>query len=91
MLRVALFLAASAAILPLSWRSLKDLRTHGFYRFFAFELLLALMLLNAQVWFRDPLSARQLVSWFLGAVSIGLPVSANRRSGRQRTGHKSPF
>jgi protein-S-isoprenylcysteine O-methyltransferase Ste14 len=78
MLRVALFLAASAAILPLSWRSLRDLRAHGFYRFFAFELLLALILLNAPVWFRDPFSARQLVSWFLGAVSIGLAIEGFR-------------
>ncbi|HMD76156.1 MAG TPA: hypothetical protein VKG86_02150 [Terracidiphilus sp.] len=78
MLRVALFLAASAAILPLSWWSLRDLRTHGFYRFFAFELLLALILLNAPVWFRDPLSARQLTAWFLGAVSIGLAIEGFR-------------
>jgi protein-S-isoprenylcysteine O-methyltransferase Ste14 len=78
MLRASLFFAASAAILPLSWRSLRDLRTHGFYRFFAFELLLALILLNAPMWFRDPFSARQLVSWFLGAVSIGLAIEGFR-------------
>jgi protein-S-isoprenylcysteine O-methyltransferase Ste14 len=54
------------------------LRTHGFYRFFAFELLLALILLNAPAWFRDPLSARQMVSWFLGAVSIGLAIEGFR-------------
>jgi len=78
MLRVALFFAASAAILPLSWRSLKDWRTHGFYRFFAFELLLALILLNAPLWFRNPLSVRQLVSWLLGAVSIGLAIEGFR-------------
>jgi len=30
------------------------------------------------VWFRDPLSARQLVSWFLGAVSIGLAIEGFR-------------
>lgn len=78
MLRVVLFIAASAAILPLSWRSLKDLRTHGFYRFFAFELLLALILLNAPLWFRDPLSLRQLFSWLWGAVSIGLAIEGFR-------------
>ncbi|MGA2169610.1 MAG: isoprenylcysteine carboxylmethyltransferase family protein [Terracidiphilus sp.] len=78
MLRVALFFAASAAILPLSWRSLKDWRTHGFYRFFAFELLLALILINAPMWFRNPLSVRQLVSWLLGAVSIGLAIEGFR-------------
>ena len=78
LVRVAIFFAASAAIILLSWRPLRDLRSHGFYRFFAFELLAALILLNVPVWFRDPLSARQLVSWFLGAVSIGLAIEGFR-------------
>ena len=78
MVRVALFLAVSAAITQLSWRSLRDLRSHGFYRFFAFELLSALVLLNVPMWFRDPLSSRQLVSWFLGAASIGLAIEGFR-------------
>ena len=78
LVRVAIFFAASAAIIQLSWRSLRDLRSHGFYRFFAFELLSALILLNIPMWFRDPLSARQLVSWFLGAASIGLAIEGFR-------------
>jgi protein-S-isoprenylcysteine O-methyltransferase Ste14 len=78
LVRVAIFFAASAAIVLLSWRPLRNWRSHGFYRFFAFELLSALILLNVPVWFRDPLSARQLVSWFLGAVSIGLAIEGFR-------------
>ena len=78
MLRLALFVAGSAGIVRLSWRSLRCLRSHGFYRFFAFELLLVLILLNFPVWFRDPFSSRQLVSWFLGAVSIGLAIEGFR-------------
>ena len=77
-MRIAIFVAASAAIVLLSWRPLRDSRSHGFYRFFAFELLSALVLLNVPVWFRDPLSARQLVSWFLGAISIGLAIEGFR-------------
>ena len=75
---MAIFLVASAAIVLLSWRPLRDLRSHGFYRFFAFELLAALILVNVPMWFRDPLSARQLVSWLLGAVSIGLAIEGFR-------------
>ncbi len=78
MVRAAIFLAASAVITRLSWRSLRDWRSHGFHRFFAFELLSALILLNVPMWFRDPLSARQLVSWFLGAASIGLAIEGFR-------------
>ena len=78
MLRIGIFLAASAAITWLSWRSLRDMRAHGFYRFFAFELLSALVLLNAPEWFRDPFAARQWVAWFLGAASIGLAIEGFR-------------
>ncbi len=78
MVRVAVFLVASAAIIRLSWRSLRDPRSHGFYRFFAFELLIALVLLNVPVWFHHPLSARQLVSWALGGTSIGLAIEGFR-------------
>lgn len=78
MLRIAIFFAASAAIIQLSRRSLRNVRSHGFYRFFAFELLSALILLNVPMWFRDPLSACQLVSWFLAAVSIGMAIEGFR-------------
>lgn len=71
-------MVASAAIVRLSWRSLRDPRSHGFYRFVAFELLIALVLLNVPVWFHHPLSAHQLVSWALGAASIGLAIERFR-------------
>ncbi|HZL52794.1 MAG TPA: isoprenylcysteine carboxylmethyltransferase family protein [Terracidiphilus sp.] len=78
MLRIALLIVASAAIFALSWRSIRDLRSHGFYRFFAFELLAALILLNVPAWFHNWLSVRQLVSWTLGVVSIGLAIEGFR-------------
>jgi protein-S-isoprenylcysteine O-methyltransferase Ste14 len=78
MVRVGIFLAASAGITRLSWRSLRDRRCHGFYRFFAFELLAALILVNVPMWFRDPFSARQLASWVFGAASIGLAIEGFR-------------
>jgi len=46
--------------------------SHGFYRFFAFEGILALICLNFPFWFYDPLSWLQLLSWFLLAMSIFL-------------------
>ena len=76
--RAVLFLAVSAAILILSRRSLGHLHSHGFYRFFAFELLAALVLWNAPLWLREPYSARQLASWVLGATSIALAVEGFR-------------
>jgi len=77
-MRLALFLAGSACIVPLSWRSLRRPRSHGFYRFFAFESIWGLVLRNAPVWFLDPLSARQWASYALGAASIALAVEGFR-------------
>lgn len=78
MMRIVFFCLASLALLPLSWRSLRHARAHGFSRFFAFELLLALILCNAPVWFRDPFSVRQWAAWILGATSIALAVEGFR-------------
>ena len=74
MIAIALFFAASIAILRLSWHSLHSLRAHGFYRFFAFELLAGLIAVNLSAWFRDPWSARQIASYAFGIISIALAV-----------------
>ena len=78
MARAILFGLASIGILRLSWTSLREPRSHGFYRFFAFELLTALILLNIPEWFRDPFCARQLISYALGLLSIALAVEGFR-------------
>ncbi len=72
--KLTLFISVSALILRVSWRSLPDPRSHGFYRFFAFEALLVLFLLNANSWFLDPLSIVQLISWALLLASFYLVV-----------------
>jgi len=51
---------------------------HRFPRFFAFESLFALVLLNAQSWFREPLSIRQLISWTFLAGSLVLALHGFR-------------
>jgi protein-S-isoprenylcysteine O-methyltransferase Ste14 len=78
MLQAAAFGTGSVAIFLLSWRSLKSPGSHGFYRFFAFELLWALVVVNAPVWFREPLSTRQAASWILLTLSAGLALEAFR-------------
>ena len=42
------FAIVSAGIIFLSWKSLRKPQSHGFFRFFAFELILALILLNLE-------------------------------------------
>ncbi len=51
-------------------------RSHGFYRFFAWEAILALFLIHVPHWFADPFSAHQIVSWFLLIVSLYLVVQS---------------
>lgn len=53
---------------------LRDPRSHGFYRFFAWECILVLFLLNVDAWFIEPFSWYQLISWFL-LVSSFFPLA----------------
>jgi protein-S-isoprenylcysteine O-methyltransferase Ste14 len=76
-------LAAFAALsVPIAWVSRASLRapgSHGFYRFFAWELILALVLLNVAVWFRDPFAWHQVISWILPVVCF-VPLVLGVRS-----------
>ncbi|MFS2055698.1 hypothetical protein ACEN8K_43750, partial [Variovorax sp. CT11-76] len=78
-IQIALFVAVSAALLYVSRGALRRRGSHGFYRFFAWECMLALILLNLPVWHVDPLAPHQLLSWLLLALSAWLPVHAWRR------------
>jgi len=68
------FVFVSAFFIYISRKSLFRPHSHGFYRFFAWEFILALVLLNAPHWTRNPFSFYQLVSWPLLLVSIFLVV-----------------
>ncbi len=63
--KVIVFIAASIGIAWVSRASLRNIRSHGFYRFFAWEAILGLFLLNVDYWFKDPFSVHQIVAWFL--------------------------
>jgi len=63
--KVIVFIVASVGIAWVSRASLRNFRSHGFYRFFAWEAILILVLLNVDYWFKDPFSIRQIVSWLL--------------------------
>ena len=70
MFKLVAFVVLSAGLIYISRASLRRPRSHGFYRFFAWEFIVALFLLNVDFWFRDPFSWHQLASWFLLIVSI---------------------
>jgi len=69
-IRITLFILLSIFLVVFSWRHLHNPKCHGFYRFFAFEGTLILVLLNISFWFKNPLSPLQLVSWTFLSFSI---------------------
>jgi protein-S-isoprenylcysteine O-methyltransferase Ste14 len=61
----------SIIIVLFSWFfSIKDKRYHGIARFFAFESIFILVLLNWKIWFREPFTIHQIISWILLISSI---------------------
>ena len=63
--------AGTVFIILFSWfLSIKYKRYHGIARFFAFESVFILVLLNYMVWFINPFSPLQLISWVLLILSI---------------------
>ena len=68
------FVIGSTGIIYLSQHALRNWRSHGFFRFFAFEALLILLLLNADSWFLQPLSLQQVISWSLLVGSLLLAI-----------------
>ena len=62
--------AGTIIILIFSWFfSIKQKRYHGIPRFFAFESIFILVLLNIRFWFKDPFSTVQVISWILLVLS----------------------
>lgn len=86
------FLILSIPIIILSWRTLFTVKSHGFYRFFGWELMLWLFISNYKYWFVHPFSITQIFSWILLFLSVylvlagmlqmlktGKPVKSNER------------
>ena len=69
-----------------SRRALHNPGSHGFYRFFVFEGILLLVLLNHPYWFVDPFSPQHLMSWFLLLISIFFVVQSVRML-KRKGGH----
>jgi len=63
-------------IILFSWfLSVKYKRYHGIVRFFAFESVFILVLLNIKIWFKNPFSPLQLISWALLILSIYVVIT----------------
>jgi protein-S-isoprenylcysteine O-methyltransferase Ste14 len=74
MLETIVFVVASGALVYISRASLLGRRSHGFYRFFSWECLLVLFLVNVDVWFHTPFAPHQILSWLMLIVSMVLVI-----------------
>jgi protein-S-isoprenylcysteine O-methyltransferase Ste14 len=69
-------LVGTVLIIIFSWfLSLRYKRYHGIARFFAFESVFILVLLNYKTWFTNPFSPSQIVSWLLLILSAYVVIS----------------
>jgi protein-S-isoprenylcysteine O-methyltransferase Ste14 len=73
-IKVVLFVVISAILIYFSRSSLRNPQSHGFYRFLAWEGLIAVVLLNVDSWFTNPFSVFQIISWFLLIISAYLII-----------------
>ena len=79
------FIIVSLIIIAVSWKSLREPRSHGFYRFFAWETILALFVINMNFWFYQPFVWNQIISWLLLVicfVPLFFGVQSLRRRGK---------
>src|SRR5690606_17041106 len=72
----SIFLIGTMFFIGLSRHALRKPRSHGFYRFIAFECVLALVLVNFPMWQVEPLSPRQIASWIVLQGSLLLVIHA---------------
>jgi protein-S-isoprenylcysteine O-methyltransferase Ste14 len=70
--KAIIFVLATMGIVWVSRSSLRNVQSHGFYRFFAWETILILFLMNMNYWFDDPFSLRQIISWLFLIFSLVL-------------------
>jgi len=60
-----IFGVLSLFIILASWRTLFDIKSHGFYRFFSWECMAWLLASNYKYWFVNPFSINQIISWVI--------------------------
>jgi protein-S-isoprenylcysteine O-methyltransferase Ste14 len=71
-----IFIPATLLIIAFSWfLSIKNKRYHGIARFFSFESIFILVVLNCKIWFIEPFSMLQIISWTLLILSLYFAIA----------------
>jgi protein-S-isoprenylcysteine O-methyltransferase Ste14 len=75
MSKLIVFGILSLFVIIASLRSLTNMKSHGFYRFFSWECIAWLIASNYSFWFVHPFSFNQIISWFLLFYSAYLVIA----------------
>jgi protein-S-isoprenylcysteine O-methyltransferase Ste14 len=70
MIETLIFVLGTIGIVWFSMPSLRQPGSHGYYRFFAWEAILGMLVLNLRGWFENPSAWYQILSWFLLSISL---------------------
>ncbi len=73
-IQLIIFVVGTVIIVWVSSPSLQDLRSHGFYRFVAWEIIMIMFVANVQYWIKNPFSVQQIISWALLIISLVLII-----------------
>jgi len=68
--KILIFIALSIILVIASWRTLFNINKHGFYRFFGWECMAWLFASVYKLWFSNPISVPQLLSWGLLLIAV---------------------
>ena len=71
--KIVAFMVVTGILIYISRVPLRNPRSHGFTRFFAWEAMAILFLLNVNYWFIRPFAWYQIIAWILLFASI-VPV-----------------
>lgn len=70
-MNIPVLITGTILIIVFSWFfSIREKRYHGIARFFAFESIFILAMINIKVWFHNPSTWYQIISWILLLGSI---------------------
>jgi protein-S-isoprenylcysteine O-methyltransferase Ste14 len=84
-MKTIIFGIGTLILIYISRNSLRKPGSHGFHRFFAWELIWGLFLLNVDFWFYNPLAWNQIIAWtllFASVIPLGFGVSALTSHGK---------
>ena len=90
-IHIIVFSILSIIVFIFSWRTILNVKSHGFYRFFSWECILWLFINNYRYWFRNPFGFEQIISWlflFYSSYLVIYGVILMKQKGKPNVGRK---